>query len=240
MLVKDFVKNLIAGESRASASSGSNAEEFEAVLIRTNQKGVLYVIPVSTSGQEITGRAPADNIDPADIFAEDTNAYLYAFDGTNFDRLRSIIDGDASAPVGLLGVINRPQNFNGTDYDRQRNNEAFEVLPSAARTATNNSSDFTNYNSRGLHIAFDVTAVSGTGSVTPVIQGLDPSSGKYYDLLVGPTVTATGLNIIKLYPGIVASANASASDILPRTWRVEIRHADASSYTYSVGANVVN
>ena len=73
----------------------------------------------------------------------------------------------------------------------------------------------------------------------PTIQGKDHLSGKYYDLLVGVAITAIGTTILKVYPGIMASANVAASDILPLTWRVQFVHADVDSITYSVSAMVV-
>ena len=74
----------------------------------------------------------------------------------------------------------------------------------------------------------------------PTIQGKDPLSGKYYDLLVGVAIIATGMTILKVHPGITASANISASDMLPLIWRVQFVHADADSITYSVSAMVVD
>ena len=117
-------------------------------------------------------------------------------------------------------------------------NTNVEVLPSAARTATLNSDDL-DCQGRGVHVIIDVTAISATPSVVPKIQGYDPLSGKYYDVLVGVAITATGTTVLKVYPGIVASANVAASDVVPPVWRVRMEHADADSITYSVGAVVI-
>jgi len=112
------------------------------------------------------------------------------------------------------------------------------LFASAARTATASSDD--QYSSEpGLHLVIDVTAVAATPSVVPTIQGKDALSGKYYTILTGAAITATGTTVLKVYPGIEPLANGAASDVLPGTWRVTMTHADADSITYSVAAHLV-
>lgn len=111
------------------------------------------------------------------------------------------------------------------------------VLQSAARTATNNSATFTNRTARSLHLIIDVTVAPGGDTVTPKIEGYDPISGKFYTLLTGAAISTTGTNILKIGPGISASANAAAADFLPAYWRVVMTHSAAGSFTYSVAAN---
>jgi hypothetical protein len=126
--------------------------------------------------------------------------------------------------------------YNGSTLDRQRGNlDNITVLASAARTTTQTQADQTNYNHRGILVVLDVT-VPGTGSITVEIDGKDPVSGKYYALLTGAAVTTTTTNVYRVYPGLTAAANATASDVLPRTWRVKVTHNNANSITYSVGA----
>lgn len=110
------------------------------------------------------------------------------------------------------------------------------ILESAPRTATVDSADQRDPNAEAVHIIINVTAVTATPSITPRIQGKDPASGGYYDILVGTAVTAAGMTVLKVGPGLAAAANAAAADILPDIWRVRIEHADADSITYSVGA----
>lgn len=148
---------------------------------------------------------------------------------------------DSLSDSGLFGQTTRSigVQFNGTTYDRVRNNIEETVLASAARTASVNSADFTNYNNKGGHFIVDVSATAATPSIVMTIQGKDPVSGNYYDILVCTAITATGTNIFKVYPGIPGAANVRANDVLPRTWRVSIAAADADSITYSVGFNSV-
>lgn len=119
------------------------------------------------------------------------------------------------------------------------NNFNAAALASEARTATNNSDDLTNSLHKGCHVIIDVTAISATPSVVPTIQGKDSVSGKYYTLLVGAAITATGTTVLKVYPGLVVAANLAANDIVPSKFRILMTHADADSITYSVGVSLV-
>lgn len=113
------------------------------------------------------------------------------------------------------------------------------LLDSSARTATANSDEQTNLNGRGVQVVLNVTAIPATpAGITPKVQSKDPASGTWSDLLSGGSITATGTTVLTVYPGIGVTANESASTVLPKIWRVEVEHADAESYTYSVGANV--
>lgn len=113
------------------------------------------------------------------------------------------------------------------------------VYASAARTATPTADPLTTDGARGVHIVIDVTAVTSTPVVTPTIDGFDPLSGKWYNLLTGAAITATGTTVLKVYPGITAVANGAASDVVPDVFRVGMAHADSDSATYSVSAHLV-
>lgn len=112
------------------------------------------------------------------------------------------------------------------------------LFPSAARTATTDTADQTDENAEGVHVIIDVTAVTGTTpTLTPRIQGKDPASGGYYDILVGVAITATGMTVLKVGPGLAATANAAASDVLPDVWRLRCDIGGTTpSFTFSVGA----
>src|SRR5688572_10560055 len=103
------------------------------------------------------------------------------------------------------------------------------AFASAARTATPTSAEFSTSSARGAHIIIDVTAVTDTPSVTPRLDGYDGLSGKWYTLLTGAAITATGTTVLKIYPGITAAANAAASDFVPNRCRLVMTHADSDS-----------
>jgi len=122
--------------------------------------------------------------------------------------------------------------------------QAFTALVSAARTATpaTVSVDFgkggvstpQNENMVNMHIIIDVTAIVTTPSVVPVINAVDPLSGKSYALLTGVAITATGTTVLKVGRDIESAANVAAKDILPKDIELVLTHADADSITYSV------
>ncbi len=121
------------------------------------------------------------------------------------------------------------------------NNTNIVLLASAARTAATTSSIETVINSdyRGCHIIIDVTVDPASASITPTIQGYDTVSGKYYTLLVGNAIAAVGTTVLRIYPGLTASANVIANDILPSKFRISMAVADTDSITYSVSASLV-
>ena len=118
-------------------------------------------------------------------------------------------------------------------------NKNVEILASEARTATVNSSDMTNKDSSGIHVIVDVTAIAATPSIVATIEAKDAKSGKYYTLLASAAITTVSTNVLKVFPGALASANLIANDILPVTYRVTVTHGDADSITYSVSANLI-
>ncbi len=114
----------------------------------------------------------------------------------------------------------------------------YGYIPIASATltgATVNSADFKNESYRGGHFIVNVSGFT-SGTYTPHIQGKDPVYGTYYDVLVGPPISATGTTILKVYPGLSAIANGSASDILPATWRVQMIGASSPNMALSVTA----
>ena len=76
-----------------------------------------------------------------------------------------------------------------------------ELLSSAARTVETASEDQTNHGARGGHFIIKVTALTAGASITPHIQGKNPVTGDYYDVLVGAAIVATGTTVLKVYPG---------------------------------------
>lgn len=120
-------------------------------------------------------------------------------------------------------------------YNGPQNDEV-TLFASAARTATVDSAEQENAEARGVHVIIDVTVDPAAASIVAKIQGKDPASGKWHDILEATAITAVGTTVLKIYPGIPVVAGGVASDILPKTWRVRVEHADGDSITYSVGA----
>jgi len=121
-------------------------------------------------------------------------------------------------------------------FSQQNGNLSSIILPSAARTAASVlSSDITNPQWRGGHFIVNISAYT-SGSYVVTVQGKDPVSSNYYDILVGSAITATGTTVLKVYPGIATIAGGAASDTLPRVFRVKVAASATPVATYSIGA----
>jgi len=122
---------------------------------------------------------------------------------------------------------------------RARSNRGgLSLLASASRTVTTNSTVQTNRNWKGLHLTINVTVHGGGLGIDPRIQGQDPITGVFYDILVGTTIAATGFIVLKVYPGIGAIAGGAASDFLPYNWRFQMTALDGTAHAYQVTAQM--
>jgi hypothetical protein len=112
------------------------------------------------------------------------------------------------------------------------------IFASAARTATPTAVEVNASGAHGIHLVIDVTAASSP-SVVPTIDGYDDLSGKYYNLLTGSAITATGTTVLKIFPGIATVANGAASDVIPNRIRISMTHGNANSVTYTVACHLM-
>lgn len=69
----------------------------------------------------------------------------------------------------------------------------------------------------GLLIFINVTAISGTTpTLTVTLKGLiDEAGTANYTILVSTAINATGLTVLRVYPGLTAAANLVANDVVP-------------------------
>lgn len=118
-------------------------------------------------------------------------------------------------------------------------NQEVAVFTSAARTASVNSADQNNLYGRGAVIIINVTAKGSAPSVVFTVKGKSSLDGGYYTILASAAITNTGTTVLRVYPGLTAGANVTASDVLPRVWRVEAVAGNGDSLTYSVSANFI-
>ncbi len=121
----------------------------------------------------------------------------------------------------------------------------YEITPlqSATRTATTSSPTLVNRRHTGVLAILNVSAASGTGGLTTKIQGKDPVSGNWIDLLAdGAAILAAGTYGFELNPSAGAASGgvrAAVARHLPQEWRVTVAHGDGSNYTYSVSATLM-
>jgi hypothetical protein len=120
------------------------------------------------------------------------------------------------------------------------------LLPSAARTATVASAKQQHFSCRAIRLYLNVTvAVAGTGGLQPIIRGYDLVSGTAAPLSTGGTaIVATGLYVYEMGLGLLSTAKVGNVEECqnrpaPVEWDVSITVGDATSYTYSLSAEVL-
>lgn len=116
------------------------------------------------------------------------------------------------------------------------------VYASAARTATPGAVTVPVGRYKSLHLVIDVTAVTATPSVVCTVDGYDPISGKYYNIITSAALTDSGspyTRVLRVGQGLTAAANLVVLDVLPSIIRVTMTHGDTDSITYSVAATLI-
>lgn len=108
------------------------------------------------------------------------------------------------------------------------------ILPSAARTATVVSPVLSAEQVLSSIFIVNITATSATPSVILSIEGKDPLSGSFYNIIDSAAITITGTATIQVGHNIIAAANLAANEMLPAEFRVTATHGDADSITYSL------
>jgi uncharacterized membrane protein len=118
-----------------------------------------------------------------------------------------------------------------------------KLLTSGTRTATIATIKQTDAQEQSLRVYVNVSAASGTGGLTVVIRGYDPTSGLPCALTTGGgAITTTGIFAFEMMPSSQSASAAVKETVgraLPYVWDVQIQHGDSSNYTYSVGAEIL-
>lgn len=115
--------------------------------------------------------------------------------------------------------------------------EELVILTSLSRTATQQSADIPTNGCQTLNLVYDQT-VGATNSNVITIDGKDPVSGKYYNLLTSAALTSVATTRLKIGQTIAASANLIAQDYIPNTIRITVTAGNANAATYSVGISL--
>lgn len=213
------------------AVAGPNADDAAATGNPVPVGGRFETTPPTfTSGDRVESRYDSrGNLKVAQLVADSLSPIAVGADNADAIAVSATASRQKNLGFGYM--------FNGTTWDRVRNNLSVALLASAARTTTQTGADVTNYNGRGVKVILDTTTAS-TGSVTLSIQGKD-ANGVYFTMLTGAAVTTVSTNVYTLYPGLVAVANQVVADILPRTFRIVVTANNANSQTYSVGYEII-
>ena len=109
------------------------------------------------------------------------------------------------------------------------------ALASEARTAAATGPTITNRGGSDLLVFMESTVDPSTAAVTVLIDGMDPATGNWYNILTSAVWNDVSTRILRVSPHLTASANLIAKDIVPGTFRIRTTVADAESFTYSIG-----
>lgn len=96
------------------------------------------------------------------------------------------------------------------------------VSHSAASTGTS-SAVLDTHQAKGCIIYINVTAITGTTpTLTVTLKGMEPTAqSNTYTVLASASISATGLTVLKVYPGLTAAANSVANDVMPGLSRID-------------------
>lgn len=186
--------------------------------------------PLAT-GQYIYNGANADAVRSATAASNTTGTGLLGvgnlmFDGTNHQLMQNATGASASASGLSKQLAVGSYAYNGGTADYMRNNTTGVVIAAGA-TASNAGVTTTTYNASKAVIVVNVTAITGTLTVT--INAIT-ASGYSYPILVSTAIATTGTTPLRIGEGLTASANAVANDILPRTIQVVTAVTGTISY----------
>jgi hypothetical protein len=214
------------------ASAGDTIRDKDRAGVKTQIVG----LDLNVSGAEVLGTGDAINGLDVDV----TRVQGTVTVDTELPAAAALTDATANPTVPLIGA--GALLFNGTTWDRQRNNVNTTTGDSGAKTVSFNGAAQTNHNARGAYITILLGTVSGT---TPTLQfalQYSPDGGTTW-VGFGPAagnLTATGqTGLLAIYPtnwsqaagsapaNIASAATASLymNAPLPRTWRI----------TYTIG-----
>lgn len=223
------------GAAATAASVPVNVASDQVVPVSLSSR--LDATNDSVNAATIAGQVP--QLDNTNVLGVSVRGKITTAGDTAVDAVAQ--SSAAVAGKNALATANTPYIYDpvaGT-FQPLVTNTRLTLLSSAARTATNQSSSQTNYFYRAILVFLNVTVASGTGGLTLSVEVQDSISGTWstYGAAM-PAYTTTGLRAMLLAPvnGIAASGVITAVNILPlpALWRVNVAHADGSSYTYSV------
>lgn len=150
-------------------------------------------------------------------------------------RERLQIAGAAAAEIATVKNADPAATDYGLSVRAVRLAREISFFTSAARTTTQTGADQSAKGFLGIAVILDITVNGAGGSITLEIDGKDPVSGKYIALLTGAAETTVVTRVYRVYPTMVAVANATVQDALWETYRIKVTANNANSVTWSAG-----
>lgn len=133
-----------------------------------------------------------------------------------------------------------------TDYTQLGAERYVALLPSAARTATPNKQQVTFTDDVDyVVLVVNVTSAAASGTVTALIEGVDPVTQATYPILTATDTaqigTSTGTFAYQVGPSLTPGPdtaigqthNQSSNYVVPNTIRITLTHSGSATITYS-------
>jgi hypothetical protein len=205
----------------AAGMLGFDGTNYQRILTGTD--GKVYTRIQDGFGNNIAQVTPGDALSAAPTTVLGVSSHNLVYNNTNYERQRSAAIGDGVVTTGIAASV--PYLINGASggVDRQRGNWNGTTGDTGAKTASFTGVTQTNYNAAGANIVINMGAVSGTTpTLTAQVQGSADGGTTWFNITgaVTPSINATGVTVLTVYPGVSAVANASVPMNLPRTWRL--------------------
>lgn len=190
---------------------------------------------MAAAGLNLYNSASYDRIRSATAASNTTGTGLLGagnliFDGTNWQTMVGHVDNADGIAVTTTAnrLLTNAQNYsyNGTSYDRARNNTTGVVIAAGA-TASNAGVSVTTYNASKALINTNIA--SGAGTVVVAINGVT-ASGYVYNILTSSAFTGVGNNQQRIFPGATAATGLVANDLVPRTLQIVTTVVGTISY----------
>jgi hypothetical protein len=111
------------------------------------------------------------------------------------------------------------------------------VTLTAQAAGTVTSPIFDTHQGLGLLVFINITARVGTPTLTVTLTGcIDDSATATYTILASTAIAATGLTVLRIYPGLTAAANATANDVIPGRCQISAVVGGTTSVTATISA----
>lgn len=210
--------------------------------IKTDTNGNLIAVGAAASGSAVTGNpvlaAGSDGTNARTLLTSTSGVLDVQLTGATGTAMlpAAAADADALANPTTTQIAAMDSMFNGTTWDRARNNVNGTTGDTGAKTASFAGATQTNYNHHGAKITVLCGTVSGTTPTLNAQLQFSPDGGTTW-LNYGPAsgnVTATGNTItFDIFPTPFSSGSGTTSalttgatqsvfitGVLPRTWRL--------------------
>lgn len=159
---------------------------------------------------------------------------------------------EAPASRRAISVGSNGYLFNGSSWDRWRNNQEGTLLPFAIRNANVKTAMQTNYNAKGIVLHLHIKSVPTTSETLKVrlfANDVETGAGSFGIIADSTTESSTtipngGIYKLFVYPSIVYSSTDDKkikvnNMVLPRKWSADVVHNGTGSWEYALSYSLI-